>query len=90
MRDVDLNLPSDVNVQYYIAHDFCCSPNVNECFSDEYFSILHCNIRSLTVNFDNLQTMLSNLYFPLSIVGLTEIKLKVGQDLLSNTNFLGY
>ena len=89
MRDVDLNLPSNVNVQHYIAHDFHYSPYVNECFSDEYFSIVHCNIRSLTGNFDNLQTMLSNLYFPLSIVGLTEIKLKVGQDLLSNTNLSG-
>ena len=70
-------------------HDFHYSPCVHECFSDEYFSILHCNIRSLTANFDNLQTMLSNLYFPLSIVGLSEIKLNVGQDLLSNTNLSG-
>ena len=89
MRDVDLSLPSDVNVQYYIAHDLHYSPYVNECFSDEYLSILHCNIRNLTANFDNLQTMLSNLYFPLSIVGLTEIKLIVGQNLLSNTYLLG-
>ena len=59
MGDGDLNLPSDVNVQYYIARDFYYSPYVNECFSDEYFSILHCNSSSLTANFDNLQTMLS-------------------------------
>ena len=90
MRDVDLNLPSDVNVQYYIAHDFHYSTYVNECFSDEYFSILHCNIGSLTANFDSLQTMLSNLCFPLSILGLNEIKLKVSQDLLCNTNLSGY
>ena len=77
-------------VQYYITHDFYYSPNVNECFSDEYFSILYCYIRSLTDNFGKLQTMLSNLYFPLSIVGLTEITLKVGQDLLLNSNLVGY
>ena len=34
--------------------------------------------------------MLSNLYFPLLRVGLTEIKIKVGQDLLPNTNLSGY
>ena len=42
MRDIDLNLSSEVNFQYYTAYDFHDNPYVNECFSDQYFSILQC------------------------------------------------
>jgi hypothetical protein len=33
--------------------------------------------------------MLSELYFPLTIIGITETKLKVDQDLLSDINLPG-
>ena len=53
MRDVYLSLPSDEKFQYYSAHDCHESLYVNECFSDEYFSILHCNIWQLILtNFE--------------------------------------
>ena len=51
---------------------------------------VHCNIRSLSANFDNLQHMLSELYLPFSIVGLTEIKLNVDQSFLPNIEMPGY
>ena len=57
---------------------------------DQLVVSVHCNIRSLSANFDNLQHMLSELYLPFSIVGLTEIKLKVDQSFLANIEMLGY
>ena len=60
------------------SHEFHDDHYINEYFSDECFSALHCNIRSLPASFDNLQHMLSGLYLPFSILGLTEIKLKAG------------
>jgi hypothetical protein len=58
-------------------------------FSNKHFSALHCNIRSLAANFDNFH-MLHELYFPFSIVGLTEIKIKVDQEFDSNITLPGY
>ena len=73
--DVDLHLPYDMSFQYYSCHEFHDNHYTNEYFSDKCFSALHCNItfRSLPANFDNLQHVLSELYFPFSMVGLTEI-----------------
>ena len=54
------------------------------------FSTIHCNIRSLNANFDNLRTMLSNIDFSFNIIGLTETKIKFGQDILLNHVLDGY
>ena len=43
--------------------------------------------RSLIVNLVN---MLSELYFPISVLGVTETKLKNDQDALLNINITGY
>ena len=88
--DVDLHLPYDMSFQYYNPHEFHDNHYINEYFSDKCFSALHCNIRSLSANLDNLQHMLSDLYLPFSIVGLTEIKLKVDQSFLCNIEIPGY
>ena len=89
--DVDLHLPYDMSFQYDNSHEFHdISHYVNEYFSDKCFSALHCNIKSLSANFDNLQHMLSELYLPFSIVGLTEIKLKADQSFLPNIEMPGY
>ena len=76
-----------MSFQYYNSHDFHDNHYINEYFSDKCFSALHCNIRSLVANFDNFQHMLSELYLPFSIMGLTEIKLKV---FLPNIEMPGY
>ena len=83
--DIDLHLPFDMSFQYYNSHEFHDTYYINE-----YFSALHCNIRSLTANLDKLQQMLSELYLPFSIVGVTEIKLKVDHNFLSNVEIPGY
>ena len=49
--DVDLHLPYDKSTHYDNSHEFHDDHyNINEYFSDKYFSALHCNIRSLSVN----------------------------------------
>ena len=45
---------------------------------------------SLQANFDNLVNMLSELYFPISVLGVTETKLKNDEDALVNINLTGY
>ena len=76
--------------QYYNSREFHDNHYINEYFSDKCFSALHCNIRSLSANFDNLQHMLSELYLPFSIVGLNEIKLQADQSFLPNIEMPGY
>jgi len=93
---ISKQLPSTANVhlsQSLIlmnSHEFHDNHYINKYFSDKCFSALHCNIRSLSANRDNLQHMLSEWYLPISIVGLTEIKLKVDQSFLLNTKMPGY
>ena len=66
--DADLNMPVDTNFSYYTLHDFHSNPDIFDCLSSNYaFSILNSNIRSLSNNFEDLTTMLSELYFPFSV-----------------------
>ena len=53
-------------------------------------SLLHCNIRSLQANQDNLVDLINNLNFDYSIIGLSEIKFQVGKDTYSNTSINNY
>ena len=53
-------------------------------------SFLNCNIRSLQANFDNLVNMLSELHFPISVLSVTETKLKNDQEALLNIVISGY
>ena len=41
-------------------------------------------------NHDNLVHMLSSLYFPFSLIGLSEIKFRDNQDPLTNIQIAGY
>ena len=71
--DVDLNMPADDNFAYFSAHDFHSNDDVSECFSNsQTFSVINCNIRSLQANYDSLVELLSELYFPFSLIGVTE------------------
>ena len=73
--DADLNMPLDSNFGFYCTHDFHSNYDISECLlSDQSFSLITCNTRSISANFDKLSNMLSELYFPFSLIGLTEIK----------------
>ena len=89
--DVDCNMPSDQNFNYYTTHDFHSNYDIND-FSrhSKSFAPLKCNIRSLQGNHENLVHMLSELQFPFSVIGLSEIKFKVDKDIITNVNIPGY
>ena len=89
--DADINMPFDNNFAYYTPHDFHNNFDISQCFSNnQSFSIINCNIRSLSTNFDSLTNMLSNLYFSFSLIGLTETKIKSDQTQIVNIDLPGY
>lgn len=88
--DTDLNMLADDNFSYYSTHDFYIN-NIAECFSNgQTFSIMNCNIRTLQANYDSLVHFLYKLYYPFSIIGLTQTKLMEGQLPITNTNLPEY
>ena len=88
--DIDIHMPSDLNFNYFTTHDFHANEDIINCLTSNSLSFLNCNIRGLQANFDNLVNMLSELYFPISVLGVTETKLKNDQDALLNINIIGY
>jgi len=56
--DPDSNLPLHTNFKYYSIDDFNNDNNIKVCSSNNYISILHCNVRSLNANFDKLSHVL--------------------------------
>ena len=84
-------MPTDQNFRYYSSHDFHSDHDIIECSSDaKSFSALHCNIRSLAANYDNMLTMLSDLNFSFSLIGLSETKIKSDKNNLLNISIPGY
>ena len=89
--DADINMPLDNNFSFYSTHDFHSNYDISECLSNgQSFSLINCNDRSLSAHFDKLSDMLSDLYFPFSLIGLNETKLKSGQPPILNTDLYGY
>ena len=75
----------------YSAHDFHSDSEIGECLSDaSSFLAIHCNLQSLSANFDNFYHMLAELYFPLSVIGISETRIRINQDLLYEVNLPGY
>ena len=85
-------MPSDSNFNYFTPHDFHVNKDISACLSSNAFSFLNCNcnIRSTQAKIYILINMLSELYFPLSAIGLTETKLKIDQEEILNINIPGY
>ena len=63
--------------------DFHDDNDIKECMIDNSFSVFNCSIRSLSGNDDSLQIMLSELHFPVSVIGLIETKLECNQNLIA-------
>ena len=83
-------MPSDINFDYFTTHDFHSNQDIINCLSSTSLSFLNYNIRSLQANFNNLVNMLSELYYPISVIGVTERKLKNDRQILLNINITGY
>ena len=78
-------LQPDSNFNYFTTHDFHVNKDISACLSNNaFFSFLNCNIRSIQANIDSFINMLSELYFPLPEIGLTETKLKIDQEEMLN------
>ena len=88
--DPDLNLPQQTNFGYYSTSDFKNSYKISNCTSNNHFSILHSNIQSLNANFDSLLQMLAEISHSFSLIGLTETKYKISEEVLSNHAIPGY
>lgn len=54
------------------------------------FSALHCNVRSLAANHDNFLPLISELSYKFPLIGLSETKIQIDQELISNINIPGY
>ena len=90
-RDIDLHMPTDNNFGYYSMQDFNNRNDIIECKSNpKAFSALHCNIRSLSANFDCLLNMLHGLNLSFPLIGLSETKFLKDKDISSNVNIAGY
>ena len=83
-------MPLDINFNYYSTNDFQNNDEIASCFSKKAVSLVHCNIRSLSTNHDRLIDMLSDLFHPFSIIGLTETKLHISKNQIINTELPGY
>ena len=86
--DIDSHISNNSNFSYYNVHDFHDNRDISSIKNP--FSLLHCNIRSLQANQDNLVDLINNLNFDFSIIGLSEIKFQVGKDTYSNTSINNY
>ena len=83
-------MPSDTNSDYFTARDSHSNQDIINCLSSNSLSFLNCNMRSLQASFDNLVNMLSELYFPVSVTGVTETKLKNDREIMLNINITAY
>ena len=63
--DIDLHISNNLNFSYYSVHDFHDNQDISSMKNP--FSLLHCNIRSLQANHDNLVDLIKNLDFDFSI-----------------------
>ena len=75
--DDDINLPYQCNFKYYSTPDFHNSQEIRGIsYTQDSFSILHCNKKFLAENFDSLS----------NIIGLSQTKLLNGKDPIININ----
>jgi hypothetical protein len=61
-----------------------------KCSVNSFFSVFHCNIRSLGANFDMLTALLSCIQYKFSVIGLTETKIVQNKNIVTNTDLVGY
>ena len=89
--DVDNNVLSQGDFNYYSVNDFQNSESIRQIRSENTsFSVIHSNVRSLAANHDKLTIMLSNLGHNFHVIGLTETRIMNGNDPVVNTDIPCY
>ena len=86
--DIDNNLLPQIDFKYYTINNFNTQVTTDLKSSHDTFSVLHCNVRSLSANFDSLITMLSEVQ--IYILGISETKLIVNKDPIINIEIPNY
>ena len=76
-------------ITFPLIYEFHGDVFVRNAISKNPFSIIHCNIGSLSANYDNMITLLAGLQHNFSIIGLSETRIKVDRDQLINTAIPG-
>ena len=88
--DVERNVIEEVNFGYYTSQQFEEKISGNDSYYKNNFSAFHCNVRSLSANYNDLYKLLTDLAFPISIIGLSGTKILHDVRQISNTDILGY
>ena len=88
--DADLHFPFENNFDYYTIDDFNNSDTIKDSLSRKAFTALHCNIRSLSANYDNLHHLLEETNCSFSLIGLSETKFVKNKENFVNVNIMGY
>ena len=83
--DVDENVEPDINCNYYNVPDLQSLET-----SSKDLSVLHMNIRSLSLHFDELSALLGNIGIDFQLIGLSEIKDSVDAPISTNIDIPGY
>ena len=84
--DVDDNLLPDINFNYYLTSEFQNACNIGQVKSESSFSLLHCNIRSLSANHGSFIV----LYFEFDVIGISETKIMLHKDPIINISMHNY
>ena len=85
--DMDENYVQSINSKSFDISDFS---KLNITSIDKHFSIFHVNTRSLSKNFDQLQSVLSGLGLVFDLIGITETKQQMEKDFITNVDINDY
>ena len=88
--DIENNLQTDINFDYYASQEFCDCQTIKHAISKNPFTVFNCNVRSPNANLENLLTFLADLHHKFSLIGLSETKINVHNDRLTNLIIPGY
>ena len=79
-------LTSTINSQYYDIKKF----NKTKIDKKSSFGLFHANIASLNLHIDDLRDLLGRLDFTFDVIGISEHKIKKGQEPSNNIDLQGY
>ena len=89
-HDVENHLLPEVNFKYYSTTEFHNVQSISWVTIGSLFSVLHCNVRSLSANHDSLMSLLSDLDFEFDVIGISETKIMQGKDPITNISMPDY
>ena len=87
-NNANLNHSSKINCDYYLPDDFNKMLKKENLTSNNTFSMMHLNTRSLNNKFDSFKQLLNSLFIPFQIIGLTETWLNdINDDFIKLDNY---